>query len=259
MVIADVPPSNPSHYLMLNKFPIIPYHFMLVTKTNKAQTQKLEQDDIEAVYACLLAWAKDGREDNTKQLFAFFNSGEHSGASQAHRHVQFIPVESMAADMPGKRWELLMTRICAGYGKLPFKHFWSPLPQKPSAVELYRIYTKIHEAAAAAVHDYIRKHPGELETHDSNEGSLEFSYNLGITSSAMIICPRRREGTALKADDGSEIGFAALNGTLLAGSMMVKHQEEWDYLGSKPGILDEILESIGIPSARTEDPSNAKI
>jgi ATP adenylyltransferase len=226
---------------------------------NKAQTQKLEQDDIEAIYACLHDWAEDGREDNTRQLFAFFNSGEHSGASQAHRHVQFIPVESMTADMPGKRWELLMTRMCAGHGKLPFKHFWSPLPQKPSAAELYQIYTKLHQAAASAVRDYIRKHPGELEAHDSNDGAFEFSYNLGITASAMIICPRRREGTALKADDGSEIGFAALNGTLLAGSMMVKHQEEWDYLRSKPRILDEILESIGIPSAPTEDPSNAKI
>lgn len=259
MVIADVPSSNPSHYLMLNKFPIIPYHFMLVTKTNKAQTRKLEQDDLEAVYACLYSWDGDGGEDKPRQLFAFFNSGEHSGASQTHRHVQFIPVESMAADIPGKRWELLMSRICAGRGKVPFTYFWSPLPQRPSAVELYQIYTKLHDAAASAVRNYIRMHPGDLEAHDSNDGSSEFSYNLGITTSTLIICPRRREGTILKADDGSEIGFAALNGTLFAGSMMIKHKKEWDYLRSKSGILDEILESIAIPSVPTEDSSNAKI
>lgn len=47
--------------------------------------------------------------------------------------------------------------------------------------------------------------------------------------------------------DGSEIGFVALNGTTLGGTMMVKHEEEWNTLRSQPEKLDSILAAIGIP------------
>lgn len=80
----------PSHYLVLNKFPVIPDHFILATTAFKEQTDLLEAEDIEAAYKCLKAYWENGEE-----LFGFFNSGDHSGASQPHRHIQFLPVESM--------------------------------------------------------------------------------------------------------------------------------------------------------------------
>jgi len=72
----------------------------------------LEQDDLEATYACLKAWTenKAGHDGQPKRLFAFFNSGEHSGASQPHRHLQFLPVESIEDD-ESEGWELLMDQI----------------------------------------------------------------------------------------------------------------------------------------------------
>ena len=51
----------------------------------------------------------------------------------------------------------------------------------------------------------------------------------------------------LRRDDGSDIGFVALNGTMLAGTLMVKYQEEWDVLRIEPEKLDTLLEAIGIP------------
>jgi ATP adenylyltransferase len=51
----------------------------------------------------------------------------------------------------------------------------------------------------------------------------------------------------LRREDGSDIGFVSLNGTTLGGTMMVKHQEEWDLLRSKPEMLDSILSGIGFP------------
>jgi ATP adenylyltransferase len=68
-----------------------------------------------------------------------------------------------------------------------------------------------------------------------------------MTTAGMAILPRRSEGAVLRRDDGSEIGFVALNGTTLGGTMMVKHQEEWDVLRKQPEMLDTILEAIGIP------------
>lgn len=105
--IASIPSSNPSHVLVLNKFPIIAGHFILATKSNKKQTHVLEQDDLEATYACLKAWQTE-QGSKQKRLFAFFNSGEHSGASQPHRHLQFLPVESMQHGGATSSWDLLM-------------------------------------------------------------------------------------------------------------------------------------------------------
>jgi len=73
------------------------------------------------------------------------------------------------------------------------------------------------------------------------------SYNLAMTTAGIVILPRRAEGTMLHRDDGSEIGFVALNGTTLGGTMMVKHQDEWNMLRHESGLLDRILGAIGIP------------
>jgi ATP adenylyltransferase len=95
---------------VLNKFPIIAEHFILATKSNKQQTHVLEQDDLEAAYACLKAW-QDGTGSKQERLFAFFNSGEYSGASQAHRHLQFLPVQSMREGGAASGWDLLADLI----------------------------------------------------------------------------------------------------------------------------------------------------
>lgn len=63
----------------------------------------------------------------------------------------------------------------------------------------------------------------------------------------MVICPRRNEGTAIRRDDGSVIDFVALNGTLLAGTMMVKNEELWHVLQNQPEKLAEVFHAIGLP------------
>ncbi len=100
LFITDIPPS---HFLVLNKFPVIPDHFILATKAFKQQTDLLEEDDFKAAYACLQAY-----RDNGEELFAFFNSGDASGASQPHRHIQFLPVNSMRSGVQeGVKWDVL--------------------------------------------------------------------------------------------------------------------------------------------------------
>ena len=60
----------------------------------------------------------------------------------------------------------------------------------------------------------------------------------------------------LQRDDGSDIGFVALNGTILAGTLMVKYQEQWDVLRAEPEKLDTLLEAIGIPLGTEDDRGN---
>jgi ATP adenylyltransferase len=92
--------------LVLNKFAIVPEHFILATKEFKEQTHLLEEDDLGVAYACLQAW-----RDKGKELFAFFNSGEHGGASQPHRHIQFLPVDSMMGGVKQGDWRPLMDKL----------------------------------------------------------------------------------------------------------------------------------------------------
>jgi ATP adenylyltransferase len=106
---------------VLNKFPIIAEHFILATKANKKQTHVLEQDDLEAAYACLKAW-QGGNDGKHRRLFAFFNSGEHSGASQPHRHLQFLPVESMRHGDATSAWDLLLDLILSNNAQTKGKH-----------------------------------------------------------------------------------------------------------------------------------------
>ncbi|RMZ81175.1 hypothetical protein DV737_g2650, partial [Chaetothyriales sp. CBS 132003] len=95
--------SAGSHILLLNKYPVIPNHFILATKANKPQTHVLDQEDLGASYACLRAWREDASGAEDGQLLAFFNSGEHSGASQPHRHIQFVPISDMRIN--NSKWQ----------------------------------------------------------------------------------------------------------------------------------------------------------
>lgn len=250
--IADIPTTDPSHVLVLNKFPIIAEHFILATKSNKKQTHVLEQDDLEATYACLKEW-QGGAGNQQRRLLAFFNSGEHSGASQPHRHLQFLPVEGMRDGDKTGSWDMLIDSILDTTGRsitardIPFAYFSRLFRSEPTGAELLAMYNELYEAAKAAVDKFISSHPDQFTLHPVDNGDLPISYNLAMTTSGMVIVPRRAEGTMLRRDDGSEIGFVALNGTTLGGTMMVKHQDEWDMLRNNAKLLDSILTAIGIP------------
>lgn len=104
LFIAAVPVQEPTHVLVLNKFPIISNHFILATKVFKQQTDDLEMIDLDVTYACLKAWEEGNEAEKSKRLFAFFNSGTYSGASQPHRHIQFLPVESILEGYDQPSW-----------------------------------------------------------------------------------------------------------------------------------------------------------
>lgn len=209
----------------------------------------LEKGDLEAAYACVRAWG-EGEAEEGKRLFAFFNSGNQSGASQPHRHLQFLPVESMRQDGAGS-WEPLIDRLQGGSGlrrleQLPFAHFAASMPSDPSADTLHAMYLSLYRAAVKAA-----KGPEEIAGDDlAADGEAAISYNLALTDSTMIICPRRNENAQIPVESGvddpvSEPGIVALNGTILAGTLMVKAEAEWNELRRNQGNLTDVLSTIG--------------
>jgi len=131
--------------------------------------------------------------------------------------------------------------------KLPFVHFGASLPRDPSPRLLHQIYKSLYDAAATSVHTYIGSNPGDLELHSTEAGALPISYNLAMTIDSMIICPRRREGKVVKRRDGTDIAFVAFNGTLLAGTLMVKNEELYRVLQGDSAELEAVLAAVGIP------------
>lgn len=256
-------PLAPSHNLVLNKFAVVPEHFLLATQAFKEQTHLLERSDLEAAYGCIEAYRAyhrqhqhqhqadghgGGGDEEGDELYVFYNSGPASGSSQPHRHVQLLPVsrmrEGMSAD-EGRAWGVLAGTLLEEEvrRRVPFQTFAERIG--PGA-DLEGVYLRLYRRACEAV-------LGSAEAGAGDAGrEAKVDYNLAMTRDAMVIAPRVAEGTTVSAvgDNGARevVGKLALNGTVLAGTALVKTQAEWDALRAEPDQLLEILGRIGLPA-----------
>ena len=257
LFICDVPKEGPSHFLVLNKFPVIPNHFIIATKANLPQTDILEEADLSATYGCINAWEEASGDDEDGRLFAFFNSGDHSGASQVHRHLQFLPCQDMLlGSQSSDGWKLLIRSMQSKahphlpllYNPaLPFVHFATRLDTNISSSSLYSRYIMLMKTALSASQSPTGELAYELEDgiEIAKDGRTTFSYNLALTTDIMAICPRKSESAPIEGL--SEEHEVAINGTILGGTLMVKNETEWNSLRQSPRILDSMLQSIGYP------------
>lgn len=242
---------------MLNKFAIVPEHFILATASFAPQTHLLTPADLGAARACIDAYKAAGDGDGEgggRRLFVFFNSGEHSGASQPHRHLQLLPVDRMRDGLPEPEesgWEVLADvlgrRDCDV--PVPFRCFVERLTDRDHSDDalLHAAYLRLYRRACEAVLGMNVEEKGEGEEGEE----ARISYNLAMTGDVMVLCPRRSEGgpvVVVDAAGGKEeevvVGRLALNGTVLAGTALVKSQVEWDALRADPGQLARVLAKI---------------
>lgn len=251
MLVAPLPPH---HNLVLNKFAIVPEHFILATEEFRHQADLLESSDLAATRACIDAYPSG--KDGSGGLFAFFNSDSNSGASQLHRHVQLLPVERMRDGLEGNGCEpwgvladVLLSRDEARREvdgdvdpHLPFRTFTKRIRGDMGPQELREIYLELYRRAC--------REAGKVGVDDGDVGGGEakISYNLAMTRDAMVLCPRVGEGSAVFGPTGTSVGKLALNGTVLAGTALVKNQAEWDALRSDPAQLAAVLGKIGLPA-----------
>lgn len=253
MTVAQLPPG---HVLVLNKFAIVPEHFILATRTVKPQTHVLEADDIAAAYACIRAYDEDGDEAG-QELFAFFNSGPHSGASQPHRHIQLLPVAQMRAGLEdavdgGSDWSVMADALSSSSSStrsdadVPFAVLTDRIASSgATAAQLHAAYVRLYKEAVR-----LLLHPDENE-NIAGEGEARISYNLALTRTTMALCPRVAEGATIRSKSGEEeVGPVALNGTVLGGTALVKNEAEWDALREDPEKLLGVLSKIGVPSTK---------
>jgi len=221
-----------------------------------------------------------GEDQEKEKLFIFFNSGVHSGASQPHRHLQLLPVDAMRegleeiaaddsreGDEGKQKWEVAASLLvddgdsrnsAKGDDKqsrergiqLPFRTFAERIHVGMDGAALRAVYLRLYRQACQAM--------GVGDDEILDEGEARISYNLAMTSRVMVLAPRVAEGAEL-TKDGEVVGKLALNGTVLAGTGLVKTQAEWDALRQDPDQVARVLRSIGLPAQSGRVSSETKI
>lgn len=71
-----------THVALLNRFPVLDEHLLVVTRVDEPQQSWLTLADFEALARC---------RDEIEGV-AFYNAGQLAGASQPHKHLQLVPM-----------------------------------------------------------------------------------------------------------------------------------------------------------------------
>lgn len=191
---------SPTHLCLLNKYPVVEHHLLIVTRAFEAQESLLTLADFDALLKCQRG--VDG--------LAFYNSGKIAGASQRHKHLQLapFPLDPTGVDSPIDQ-ALGSPRH---YGEivrsphLPFVHalLWLPENRFAEAEEIARSYRSMLNA--------IGVWTGEL--------SAPKPYNWLATRRWMLAVPRCAE----------EVGGISVNGLGFAGSLLVRDDAQLTWL-----------------------------
>jgi sulfate adenylyltransferase (ADP) / ATP adenylyltransferase len=148
------------HYALLNKYPVMAEHLLVVTRSAEPQERLLDVGDFAALAALLaeLDW------------LAFYNGGRDAGASQGRKHLQLVPLPLAPEIDAAVPLEPLIVR-----GALPFRHAFAPLTHLSEMHPCYR--ELLARCAIGALSDERQSAP----------------YNLLATRRWMLVVPRGRE------------------------------------------------------------------
>lgn len=187
---------TPTHVGLLNKYPVIDDHLLLVTREYEEQTDSLTQEDFHALLAALAGM--DG--------LAFYNGGRQAGASQPHRHLQVVPLPlgPGSARLPVEAW-MEGARPRDGIGRndrLPFEHAIAPLPAEWIS----------EPASSAAAARALYREMWRALGRDASGPRQPQPFNLLATRDWIWLVPRKREGIA-----GLSVNALGFAGALLAG------------------------------------------
>jgi len=173
-----------------------------------------------------------------QKFFAFYNCGDYSGASQPHKHIQFIPLESQDGppidrlarqahiEIPEKPFSLhKLTYVSHSFR---FPSYFDTFPSDRLEMVISDAFLQLLDATIST----IRHYP------DYPVGSI--SYNVIVTLEYMHIIPRRKDGHVLEGT-GEKLCVNALG---FAGMLMSKSEQEIEAV--KRESIGKILRSVGL-------------
>jgi sulfate adenylyltransferase (ADP) / ATP adenylyltransferase len=209
---------SPTHVCLLNKFNVVNYHLLLVTREFEEQESLLTLADFEAMWGCLQQ--VDG--------LGFYNGGTEAGASQKHKHLQVVPMP-IAPDGLRLPVEPAIAEVIARDGvetipRFPFPcaiTFFDPglfeSPVTAAQISLDSYYQLLENVGLNATKTAPRQ-PGP--------------YNLLMTRDWMLIVPRSQEN----------FESISINSLAFAGSLFVRNTQQMQLL-KETGPM-KILETV---------------
>jgi ATP adenylyltransferase len=193
-----VGPLGDTHYAVLNKYPVIARHILIVTRQFELQTAPLGAADFGALARIMTELGGLG----------FYNGGTDAGASQQHKHLQWIP-----ASADGARLRAFTDRLPADLPPgstttnpaLPWRHCFVRLP-----------HGEAHEAGVAGIRLHEALGHACVALGIAPDQDPMPPYNLLTCGRWLVVVPRSRE----------KHEHISVNALGFAGSLFVRHPEQ---------------------------------
>ena len=217
LFVADI---SQTHVCILNKFNVVDYHLLIITRAFEEQEKLLTLEDFAAMWACLAEF----------EGLAFYNGGKISGASQPHKHLQIVPLPLTPSGLQMPIEPLLtsaqFTDSVTTVPELPFIHALAKLDPSWSNSPL--------EAAAATLELYqsLLSAVGLKALEDNRQSG---AYNLLATREWMLIVPRSHE--TFDSISVNSLGFA--------GALLVRNREQMQVIKEQGPMT--ILKNVALP------------
>lgn len=256
---------GPEHAVVLNKFAVVPHHFLLITQKPYPQSSPLRPEDLAASFRVLAAVNKQSRSRH----IGFFNCGAASGASVNHRHIQFLKLPDGFTPWPDHLAEKHRANYKEGSAPLAldktpfFQHYLVPVDKAALLAEndeeledhLGFRYSTLLSRVLTAIRN-IKSDPSDPSTLDQytsaesgqKKKTEEISYNLVFTEEWILAVPRTAPDF-VDETAGVSIGINAV-GTV--GLLLAKNDQELDYIKEKGPL--SIVTGVSLPlEGREED------
>lgn len=220
LYVADI---SMRHVALLNKFNVLNNHLLIITRDFEDQRSLLTIDDFEALCICLAEF--DG--------LGFYNGGVAAGASQAHKHLQIVPLP-LDPKGPETPIEPLLLRDIKQDGVTRIAAF--PFLNAVRAIDPV-VLRSPRDAAAVCFDAYsqLLAATGLTPPSHGNPTMQSGPYCLLVTRRWMLLVPRSRE----------HFESISINSLGFAGSFFLRSRKEYELL-RKAGPV-KALQNVSLP------------
>ncbi|WFC98410.1 ATP adenylyltransferase [Malassezia yamatoensis] len=252
--------------VLLNKFCVLPKHFLLVTKGKRFSddTEFVKQElppPPELITTAYRIIQQHQPVQPDGEILGFFNCGKESGASQPHCHFQMVELAPESSDMAVPIENLF--KFIKRDGKedldihmlpVPWQHFVALLSPPSDDEELLMYlgnrFTQLLDCMVSATRDVALINGLQMQNGPPH-------FNILLTKRAMHVIPRRQEGFDLNetswtpfsnAQAPENTGMLSINALGYAGLFLTRHEAELEAMKSPANSrIAEVLARTGMP------------
>jgi ATP adenylyltransferase len=207
LFVADI---SDTHVCILNKFNVVDFHLLIITRIFEEQESLLTLEDFTAMWTCLGEF----------EGLVFYNGGKLAGASQRHKHLQIVPFSETDIPISLLLKTAKLENDMGTIQEFPFLHAFTNLNRGESPkVTLEKYHTLLQKMGIKPLENNLQSG----------------AYNLLITQKWMLIVPRKQE----------EIEGISINSLGFAGALLVKNQQQMELVKNIKPM--EILSKVAFP------------